>query len=273
MFGRQLLTTNNINPTRVSADGSPALKMGGITIDWANTVTAVGSDTTLADGSVVRNGAKFLRYGQVMAKITGATNTVTINGSPTGGTFTLTVTTQSPVAGAPAQTTAAIAYNAAASAVQTAVAALTNVGAGNVTVSGSAGGPYTFVFGSVVGTVTMTASGAALTGGSSPAVAIGATLTSPSTNGYYGPHDPAASDGRQTLTRGECFILDETVLQYGIGGSGIMAPFDHVGGCIEGGAVWLERILQSGTAAHSLAAGPTKAELLTAFPSIRLVEN
>ncbi|WP_280389313.1 hypothetical protein [Nocardia wallacei] len=59
--------------------------------------------------------------------------TVTITGSPTGGTFTLTVD---------GQTTTGIAYNAAASAVQSALEALSTVGTGNATVTGSAGGPY-----------------------------------------------------------------------------------------------------------------------------------
>lgn len=86
--------------------------------------------------------------------------TVTITGSPTGGTFTLTFG---------AQTTAGIAYNAAASAVESAFEALSSVD--DVTVTGSAGGPWTIEF---VGTHAysnvgdITASGAGLTGGSSP---------------------------------------------------------------------------------------------------------
>jgi hypothetical protein len=78
--------------------------------------------------------------------------TVTITGTPTGGTFTLTFN---------GQTTSGIAYNAAASAVQSALVALSTVGAGNATVSGSAGGPYTVTFTGVTGT--LTASGASLT--------------------------------------------------------------------------------------------------------------
>jgi hypothetical protein len=55
-------------------------------------------------------------------------------GEATSGTFTLTYQ---------GQTTEAIAYNAEATAVQTALEALSTVGAGNVAVSGAAGGPYT----------------------------------------------------------------------------------------------------------------------------------
>lgn len=134
--------------------------------------------------------------------------TVTITGVPTGGTFTLTYS---------AQTTAAIAFNAAASAVQTALAALSNVGSANVTVSGSAGGPYTVTFqGALAATdvAQMTAT-SSLTGGTTPAVAVttataGATAHYP--NGYipsgcaigkvtatglFGPYDDTAADGRQ----------------------------------------------------------------------------
>ncbi|MEV0247968.1 hypothetical protein AB0H76_15350 [Nocardia sp. NPDC050712] len=77
--------------------------------------------------------------------------TVTIGGSPSGGTFTLTFG---------GQTTSAIAYNAAASAVQSALIALSSVGSGNATVTGSNGGPYSVTI-DLPGT--LTGSGASLT--------------------------------------------------------------------------------------------------------------
>jgi hypothetical protein len=64
-----------------------------------------------------------------------ATQVVTINGTPTGGTFLLMSGGNS----------AAIAYNAAASTVQTAIQAWGGIYSG-VTVSGAAGGPYTITF-------------------------------------------------------------------------------------------------------------------------------
>jgi len=91
---------------------------------------------------------------------TAEVQTVTVTGGPTGGTFTLTYS---------GQTTAAIAYNAAASAVQTALNNLSNLD--GATVSGSAGGPYTVTF--PAGNVPqMTASGAGLTGGTTPGVNV-----------------------------------------------------------------------------------------------------
>lgn len=93
--------------------------------------------------------------------------TVTITGVPTGGTFTLTYA---------AQTTGTIVFNAAAAVVQTALLALSNLDPGDVTVTGSAGGPYTVTFRAGLGNVAqMTGSGAGLTGGTAPAVVVATT--------------------------------------------------------------------------------------------------
>jgi hypothetical protein len=94
--------------------------------------------------------------------------TVTITGAPTGGTFTLTWS---------GQTTGAIAYNATAATVQTALEALSNIAPGDVTVTGNAGGPYTLTWGGTqlgedVAAPTATAS---FTGGTSPGVTIATT--------------------------------------------------------------------------------------------------
>ena len=61
--------------------------------------------------------------------------TVLIEGTPTGGTFTLTYTSQD----GRTETTYGIAYNANAAAVQTALETLPNVASGDVTVSGGPG--------------------------------------------------------------------------------------------------------------------------------------
>lgn len=98
------------------------------------------------------------------------TQTVTITGGPGGGTFTLTFG---------GQTTAAIAYNASADVVQSALELLSTIGQGNVQVTGAAGGPYTVEFvaalaGTDVSALTATSS---LTGGTAPGVTIGAGTT------------------------------------------------------------------------------------------------
>ncbi|HEU5026584.1 MAG TPA: phage major capsid protein [Spirillospora sp.] len=101
---------------------------------------------------------------------------VTINGVPTGGTFTLSV------GGA---TTAGIAYNATAATVQSALQALgTGFSFGgsvaqSATVAGSTGGPYTVTFGITGASGPITADGSALTGGTNPSVTVAESSTSP----------------------------------------------------------------------------------------------
>ncbi len=84
---------------------------------------------------------------------------ITITGSPTGGTFTITFQ---------GQTTAGVAYNASSATLQTALEALSNIAPGDITVTGSAGGPYTVTFLATYAATDvqqMTGSGASLTGG------------------------------------------------------------------------------------------------------------
>jgi len=110
---------------------------------YGDSVFLSATDGTLADADPIKDEKQ----------------TVTIGGSPTGGTFTLSFK---------GQTTAGIAYDAAAAAVQSALEALSTIGSGNVSVSGSAGGPYTVEF---IGALAdqdvpaMTISVAGLTGG------------------------------------------------------------------------------------------------------------
>lgn len=95
--------------------------------------------------------------------------TVTITGTPTGGTVTLTLD---------GETTGTIAYNASAATVLAALEALSNVDAGAVVVTGGPGPGTAWVvtfsgpqyLGADV--PTMTGSAASLTGGTSPAITI-----------------------------------------------------------------------------------------------------
>lgn len=104
--------------------------------------------------------------------------TVTITGDPTGGTFTLTYS---------GQTTPAIAYNAIAGDVEAFLIGLSNIGPEDVTVTGGPGPgtPYVVTFRAGLGNVAqMTANGAALTGGTAPAVNV--VTTTPGYN-LFGP--------------------------------------------------------------------------------------
>lgn len=118
--------------------------------------------------------------------------TVTVTGGPTGGSYTLTFS---------GQTTAGIPYNATAAQVKTALEALSNIGAGEVAVSGGPhpGTAIVVTFGGQYlgdDVAQMTASGASLTGGTSPAVAVATTTAG---------GGAAASDGTEVLAG---FLVD-----------------------------------------------------------------
>lgn len=94
--------------------------------------------------------------------------TQTITGGPTAGTFTLTVS----VFGSSPQTTTALAFGADASAIQAAIEALSNVGAGDVAVTGTTVKTITFQ-GALAGKfISLSGDGSLLTGGTSPAVVV-----------------------------------------------------------------------------------------------------
>lgn len=131
-----------------------------------------------------------LAAGTVLGEITPANEeqTVTLNGSPTGGSFKLTFG---------GFTTVSIAHNAAASAVQSALEALPSIRSGNVSVTGSAGGPYTVIFTNDLGkrNVAQLTSVNALTGDGDEAVAHATTV--PGTGGEFKAYASGNSDGSQ----------------------------------------------------------------------------
>jgi hypothetical protein len=244
------------------------MKVGGITIDWS-LVAAVGADTTLPTGDVVLNGRKYLRFGQVLTRANSAeAQTVTYTGGPTTGGAIIAL----PALGDyPGGNTASIGATATAAQFEAAVLAVYNydsVASVGRTGAGTAGDPYIYTvtfarrFGDVAAIANVSNT---FGGGTTPSVTLGVTTAGTGT-GLYGPYDPAASDGRQTLTRGECYILNESVLEVPPLGWG--APQTTVlGGVFDGGNVWKDRIIMTaGTA--SLADGPTVANFETAFPRI-----
>lgn len=108
-------------------------------------------------------------FGTDLGLLSNEVQTVAITGTPTGGTFTLSFA---------GQTTGTIAYNAAASAVASALAALTVVGgSANVAATGGPlpGSSVTVTFqGALAGqdVPQMTGSATGLTGGTTPAVTV-----------------------------------------------------------------------------------------------------
>jgi hypothetical protein len=84
------------------------------------------------------------------------------------------------------------------------------------------------------------------------------------TGGKYGPYDPGAGDGRAVLTRGACYALNRTALA--------AEMMDEYCEAIEGGRVWRARLIQSEAVAHTLALGPTFAEVVATFPGFYFVD-
>lgn len=86
--------------------------------------------------------------------------------------------------------------------------------------------------------------------------------------GFYGPYASAATDGRQTLARGACFVLNESVLQnapFGIGA----AVTDHPA-VVEGGKVWKARLKAAATGTATL---PAYTALDAALPRLSYVDT
>lgn len=115
---------------------------------------------------------------------TNEVQTITITGAPSGGTFTLEFE---------GEQTAAIAYNANAAAVAAALAALPNLDADDLTVAGGAlpGTPVTVTFkGDFAGqSVQLLEANSALTGGTTPAIAVAQTTQGGDTEQIVGIFD------------------------------------------------------------------------------------
>ncbi len=254
-FGTRTIGTSG-KDIRISADGEPEWKAGGMTIDWT-TVTALAADLTLPDGTVVLSGDKYLRYGQVLTQINVAAEAQSLDLSagadPTAGTFIITVPAY---LDRPGGNTASLAYNATAAVVQAALEAV--VGIGNVIVTGPASFVYTITFLGALGNMPALSVADITTLTSATSVVVTTTTQGNALGGYYGPYASGASDGRQTLTRGRCFLLDRTIVKS-------QMRSDQVSG-IEGGMVFLQRIVD-------VSGNPSEANLLTAFPRLRLVRD
>ncbi|CAA0120929.1 Uncharacterised protein [Mycolicibacterium vanbaalenii] len=137
---------------------------------------------------------------------TNEVQTVTLNGAPSDGTFTLTFR---------GATTTALDHDNAAAGVQTALRALSTIGGTNVTVAGSAGGPYTVTFASSLAATAvdeLTADGSELIGGTTPPVTIATTAEGESANGITGlVNQPGVQTGELDVTDADS-LLDAIAL-------------------------------------------------------------
>jgi NHL repeat len=109
-------------------------------------ITAVGEGTITLSAPATATGTNVALSVAAGAGVvpTNDSQTITVPATVTAGTFTLTFSTPNP--SPTEETTANLPFDATASEVQSALQGLSNIGAGNVTVTGSTGGPYTVTF-------------------------------------------------------------------------------------------------------------------------------
>jgi hypothetical protein len=177
LSARKILRDNKVRPSDMmfgvvsTAQEAAILQLTNLVRYDAIGVSNNVSRATIGDGNaaVTIPGAIGRAYGfevaptQLVPNVSANDNTlqtVTIGGSPTGGTFVLALNSIS---------TGPIAYNASASAVQAACVAAWGL-QGLLYVSGSAGGPYTFAF--LNGNTYAITHTDSFTGGSSPAITV-----------------------------------------------------------------------------------------------------
>jgi len=148
---------------------------------------------------------------------------ITINGGPTGGTFTLTLN---------AETTGPIAYNATAAAVQTEIEGLTTPVPGDVTITGAAGGPYLYEFtGAYAATdiadTALTGSGASLTGSGTHTLTLTHEVTA--TGKSYFDNVDNWSDGVVPVSTDTIYFANSSIsLLYNIDQSAIVLAACHI---------------------------------------------
>lgn len=275
-YGRVQGTYGLPNPVHIQAANYLEWKVGGVTIDWT-TVAALGSDysdllPTGIENLFVPSGSKMIRYGTFMSRITSSEiTTITESGSPDGGTFTVTVV----VNGGDAATATGLAFNISAANLQTALQALANVGSGNMTVTRT-GTTTNFVWtvtaagDLLTADLTVTASAAGLTVSASPGGALAIATTHAGGNyGMFGPVDTTATDGRQTLTQGNVFLMPTTVLYDSPWGTNLPGPQNTHMGLVSGGPVYEAKLLFGSAAAT--AHGPARTDLPTCMSRLELV--
>jgi len=88
---------------------------------------------------------------------------------------------------------------------------------------------------------------------------VGQVLCQITTGGKYGPYDFAAVDGRATVARSKCCIVDRVAVN--------TEPLDEFPSVLIGGVIWKERLVAT-AGTHSLANGPTFTELEAALPQL-----
>lgn len=151
--------------------------------------------------------AKALTKGTVLGQILGSgtavdeVQTVTVTGIPTGGSIRLVYD---------GEVTAAIAYNATAAAVQSALEALPSIGTGGVVCGGGPlpGTAVTVTFSAALGGKhhPLLLAINSLTGGTTPAVTPSLTTLGAPANGYWDAYDAAATGAQAGLAKAKAVL-------------------------------------------------------------------
>ncbi|TWT30722.1 autotransporter outer membrane beta-barrel domain-containing protein [Blastopirellula retiformator] len=208
MVETALEALSNITSGDVSVSGA----VGNWLIDFENNLAATDVPLMTGDGANLTGGAGAISVTQSAASPVNERQTVSLSEGVTGGTFTLTYA---------GQESGNISYSAAASAVETALEALSNIGA--VGVTGPEGGPWIVEFqGGLAATnvALMSGDGANLTGDNSQTLTI-SSLTTPT-----GPHhwsEPENWDQNSVPVNGSDVRIENTdsSILYGLGQSAV----------------------------------------------------
>lgn len=159
--------------------GTPAPSGGSLSSgsrgDWVILNRSVHENDKMSDHvEAIDGGRVFAKRLDVedLGAVGNEVQTITLGAGNSGGTFTITFS---------GQTTGAIAYNATGGTVETALIALSNIGASDVTVTGGAGGPYVVTFAGDLANTNVPAmtTTPSLTGGANTATVTVTTLTGP----------------------------------------------------------------------------------------------
>jgi len=162
-----LETLDSIPQGECTVAGGP-ISTDPVTLTFSGTLGKQNlAEITVASGSLTGGGTYEPATDTPGVAAVNEVNTVSINDSTTGGTFTLTHS---------ANETAPILYNASAADIDTALEALASIGAGDVVVTGGPGPATDWVVtfqGTLAGSdETLTGTGTNLTGGSATAVSV-----------------------------------------------------------------------------------------------------
>lgn len=130
---------SNIGAGNIVVTGGPGDNGGTTPYSFEFTGTLAGGNRAeiTANGASLTGGAGTATPSTTTAGVAAVNEQQTVTVAADGGTFTITYS---------GQTTSALAYDSTAAEIETALEALSNIGVGDATVTGDAGGPWTIEF-------------------------------------------------------------------------------------------------------------------------------